>query len=209
MKTALTKRASYSRVAVLLCCLALLPLSGCKQKARGKAKAKPAWALAEPRPRPGADIPIELRHRNPDGRCVHMAFGYAITNQSGPNGRPLYDLAEAWWRRHRGGENADGLRAKADAWGIRYCDTVKKSVAFIDWASGTGRGCIVNDAPGHVRFLTYIDPPGTPNAKAFILDNNGPRERVLVYDRDDWLRNHWRGWAATPIYDPEPAVTRP
>lgn len=197
-------------------CVGLLSLSllgiatGCKQKASPKHPNKPLWAQNLPRPQPAADIPLELRHRNPDGSCVHISFSYALANQSGPNGLPLYNLAAWWHKKYHGGESCYGLRQKMDAAGIRYADTTSKSdVRFIDWACSTGRGCIVNDAPGHVRFLAGIDPAGTPGAKAYVLDNNHDRAKLWVYDRDDWLNNHWRGWAATPLYDPEPALTRP
>jgi hypothetical protein len=121
----------------------------------------------------------------------------------------LYEMSEWWHKRHHGGEGSSGLRRKADAAGLKYADTTNGDIEFVDRACRTGRGCIVNDASNHVRFLAGIDPAGTPNAKAYVMDNNGKRDTIKVYDRNDWIAR-WRshgGWAATPIYNPAPAPT--
>jgi hypothetical protein len=153
-------------------------------------------------PQPCIDLPLEHRPRNPDGSCVHISFATVLYNQN------QHNLADWWLETYHGGEHAQGLRNKAVKAGIPYSDTTSGSIEWIDWACRTGRGAIVNDKPRHVRTLMGLDPAGS-NAKAYVLDNNGPKQRLYEYDREEWIRMWQRqgGWAATAVYSPNPALT--
>ncbi|MGE4136426.1 MAG: hypothetical protein AB7E98_12010 [Pirellulales bacterium] len=196
------------RTLVLCFAVAVLVNSvGCQAPQKKTAKQPtptPQRQLAAWPAQPVIDIPLEERQRNPDGSCVHCSWVTCLNNQR------MYALADAWFAKYRHGESAMGLRRKADAEGIRYADTTAGDVAFVEWAIRTRRGCLVNDKPGHVRTLVGLDP-ATPGAKAYVLDNNGPPERVIEYPRDEWIAMWQRrgGWAATPLYDPRPVVTHP
>lgn len=154
------------------------------------------------KPQPCVDLPCQARYRNPDGRCVHCAWAQLLEQMN------MHEMAEWWWKNHGGGENASGLLAKANAVGLKIAMTTSKDMNFVEWSVRTGRGCLVNDKPGHVRTFVGMDPPGTPHRKVYINDNNGPCDRIIVYDRDMWYRDMWRGWAATPVYNPAPPRTK-
>jgi hypothetical protein len=164
---------------------------------------EPQFVVAA-RTQPIVNLPLPLRYRNPDGSCVHLSWCHILHWQG------LNEMAVWWHTNYHHGESLGGIRRKADAAGIRYCDTDRGDVAFVDWACRTGRGAIVFDAWRHCRTLVGLDPAGTPNASAWIMDNNGPREKIIRYGRDEWIQR-WRalgGYAATPLYDPTPAPTK-
>lgn len=144
---------------------------------------------------PVVDVPLEYRYRNPDGSCVHCAWCQLLEHNN------MHEMATWWRKRYHGGEGAAGLRNKANAAGLKIADTTEHDVSFIEWACRTGRGCIVDDRPGHVRTLVGMD-----KNFVYINDNNGPPERIIQYDRNKWMRM-WAGWAATPVYSPTPPTT--
>lgn len=202
--------------AVAAACLLLLLSTGCEytrtvkrtvtQLPDGRRKVDVDVHVVRTRCRkaqPCIDNPIEQRYRNPDGSCVHVSFATVLANQGKD------ELADWWADRYHGGEGAGGLRSKAIANNIPFSDTTDGSVQWVDWAMRTGRGCVVNDRPGHVRTLVGLDPATVPNAKAYVLDNNGPPTRIHTYGRDEWIRM-WQnrgGWAATAVYNPNPVRT--
>lgn len=189
----------------IVAALTLIAMFGCDHQ-RPKSQARSVKVLVEVgrKPQPVVDVPCSVRYRNPDGSCVHCAWCTLLEHNH------MHETAVMWRSKYHGGESASGLRAKANREGVRFADTVNGDVHFVDWACRTGRGCLVNDRPGHVRTLVGIDPAGTPGAKAYVLDNNGPPERIIEYNRDEWI-NMWKsrgGWACTPVYNPAPPTTR-
>ena len=196
----------------LLLIAGLATSAGCVQKKKAKAVRKAKVQAPKPPTQvqlrkwpaqPVIDIPAEQRQRNPDGSCVHCSLVTTFNQQR------LYDTADAWFAKYRGGESSGGLRRKLTAEGILFADTTSGDVKFIDWAVRTRRGCLVNDKRGHVRTLMGIDQAGTPGARAFVQDNNGSATKLYVYGREEWL-SMWKsrgGWAAVPLGDPQPVVT--
>ena len=186
--------------------------AGCVQKKKAKvvrkAKVQAPEAPVQVQLRkwpaqPVIDIAVEQRQRNPDGSCVHCSWVTTLNHQR------MYEMADDWFATYRRGESSSGLRRKASAEGIPFADTTSGDVAFVDWAIRTRRGCLVNDKPNHVRTLVGLDPAGTPGAKAWVLDNNGNAKKLHEYGREEWIRMWKRrgGWAAAPLYDPQPVVT--
>lgn len=189
----------------LLLLMCLLVVTGCDYKKQAVKKVKRAVKvevqIQKHKPQPCVDVPCEVRYRNPDGSCVHCSWCQLLEHNN------MHEMAVWWNKKYHGGENAYGLRNKANAAGLKIADTTNGNFAFVEWACRTGRGCIVNDRPGHVRTLVGMDPPGTPDPKVYINDNNGPPERIIAYRKSEWIQM-WRGWAATPVYNPAPPRTK-
>ncbi|MEL6895909.1 MAG: hypothetical protein AAFP90_07395 [Planctomycetota bacterium] len=152
--------------------------------------------------------PRELRSRNRDsGSCVFVSTETLARTMG--NDR----LADYISRNFRGGEYASRMNRKLDRLNVRYAMTDQGDSQFLDWALGNTTGakrgaCITLKGP-HMLNLVHLDPPGTPGARAIIIDNNFPN-RQETWTRDRLIRD-WRrrgGWAFT-IFDGSPPPPRP
>ena len=88
-----------------------------------------------------------------------------------------------------------------------------KTEDVIDWAFRTGRMPCVTYGYGpryggkinHMVVLLHLDPPGTPNARACVLDNNFPKTWEWM-SRDEFFKRHrTRGaWVMCYLLPPPP-----
>lgn len=170
-----------------------------------------SWTYPSPTPEaPTVNLPHQLwQHNYGSGSCV-VAATIDILRWQG-----RYAEANRLRARYGGGWD-DGPWCKVlDREGINY-DRTKGSVAFLEKACATRRGCIVtinvvtrggyhytvSNQGYHCVALVHLDPEG-PDARAGILDNN--LEKIVWLKRTDFLR-YWAAssgtWAIAPVYTP-------
>lgn len=85
--------------------------------------------------------------------------------------------------------------------------TGKHSVPHMDWAMRTRRLCCVTVDGNHMVCLLHLDPEGTPNARACLLDNNSP-QTWLWMPRAEFLKRHAVGgpWSHSILLSPPPPI---
>lgn len=195
------RQAEYMVLAILLLAgIALLcALPGCATLEKPRETIAPS-ASQRPRELPVVNIPQAFRERNwapyRQGSCVHASTVMLLRWQG------HLQLADWWRRTYHSGETWVGLERKLNAAGVRYAQTIRGDVAFLEWAIETRRGAaVVVQAGRHMVCLVHLD-----KQRAGLLDNNSPA-RIDWRSREDFLWE-WRqagGWAVTPVYSPPPA----
>lgn len=93
--------------------------------------------------------------------------------------------------------------------------TGPKSVPLIDWAMKTGRIAAVTYGYGerygqnirHMVIVVHLDPEGTPNARACVMDNNFPGSYEWM-PRNEFIRRHqlMGAWTVVLLPPPPPPV---
>ena len=173
---------------VILSAVAIMLFAGCSDS---------YFTTNENTERPLVNIPRVLRQSNwlsrGSGSCVHASM-MSLFRWQGRN-----NTARLWGQRYGSGEDAQGLRAKMDANGIRYAYVTNGDVNFLEWACSTRRGCGITVRGGvHMVALVHLD-----SEWACLLDNNSvskfiwvPRETLIA----EWKASY--GWAVTPVYTP-------
>jgi hypothetical protein len=174
---------------LLFALLLLVACSGCEQ---------PQTKNVVKKERPTVNVPMSDQQKNwlgnqREGSCVHASMISLLRWQ----GR--YKMAD-YWRSHYGnGEWPEDMEAKFNREGIRFAQTTKGDVKFLEWACKTRRGCGITIMGGsHMVDLVHLD-----SKWAGLLDNNAvgkiiwiPRETLIA----EWKASY--GWAITPVYTP-------
>jgi hypothetical protein len=158
---------------------------------------------------PAVNPPLGLRQpnwlgRQGEGSCVHANMVTLFHWQG------HHQMARHWRATYGDGEIADetfgpgdNLRAKLTREGVRFAQTTKGDVEFLEWACSTRRGCGVTVMGGkHMVTLVHFD-----DEWAGILDNNDINKIIWVERQtfvSEWQNSN--GWAVTPIYTPLPPL---
>lgn len=134
------------------------------------------------------ELPESVRewYRNPDGSCVQCSLGMAGAWVNLPQATTLlwdtsYGPAE------RGGSWPERVSRYAQSRQIPlYNVTGEPTIAWMEWAMETGRGC--GAALGIAHFQTVY---GRDKAQGlwYVVDNNSPR-RIDVYTDAEFYRLH-------------------
>lgn len=158
----------------------------------------------QPQERPTVNVPRADRQKNwlgsqREGSCVHATMISLFRWQ----GRPA--TADYWRRTYGNGEWPEDMAAKFNGEHIRFAETTKGDVKFLEWACKTRRGAGVTVLGGaHMVALVHLD-----SKWACLLDNNAvdtfiwvPRETFIA----EWKASY--GWAITPVYTPAAPLPR-
>ena len=131
------------------------------------------------------DLAPPLRRSNPDGSCVNCSVVMCLRWLG------LYDNANQWWSRYRGGETDWSTRQHMGREGIDFAMTDDGDHRLLEWAIANRRGAAVVWGGAHCVNLV-----GRENGYAVILDNN----QIGRFKRQPWSQflREWRrcgGWA--------------
>lgn len=126
-------------------------------------------------------IPPDTRQHNQGGSCGFASITNCLRSQG------LWDKADQWWENYRGPINTYNAKARLDKSGLKYkmiynCD----EKAIID-ALESGRMVAVTWGGNHM-----VNIVGKIGNKAYLVDNNRPREYV-IQSWDKFLRMHRAG----------------
>jgi hypothetical protein len=166
--------------------LLILLLAGC-QEPTVQVRSLPCPSAEQP----PANLPAALHQRNKlgpqgQGSCVHASLVSHLRwcNQA--------QLAARWWSTYGDGEFDSRLRARLDAANVDYVYTLRADPRFLDWCSGTRRGCILWWKPSHCcTFMGWVKQ-ANGREYAAILDNNSPG-RFELTEREQFIRL-WAGY---------------